>query len=220
MKQAVNLLLFGPSGTGKTPLATGVAYALLEQGIRVKYVSAVNLVQQLQVARNELPLPEALTRLDRYAVLILDDIGDVRQSEQEAHVLFELIAHRYETGSLVAKASGKKPPWQGGITPEKICHPTEQGNCRQPDRIVDAEYPAHPNQVWAGDITYLRTQAGWMYLAIVMDLHSRKMIGWAMDKRMTTALVERAMQMTITLRNPGKGLIFHSDRGSQYTSKR
>lgn len=59
-----------------------------------------------------------------------------------------------------------------------------------------------------------------MYLAIVMDLHSRKIIGWAMDKRMTTALVERAMQMAITLRNPEKGLIFHSDRGSQYTSKR
>lgn len=57
-------------------------------------------------------------------------------------------------------------------------------------------------------------------LAIVMDLHSRKIIGWAMDKRMTTALIERAMQMAITLRNSGKGLIFHSDRGSQYTSKR
>ncbi len=59
-----------------------------------------------------------------------------------------------------------------------------------------------------------------MYLAIVMDLPSRKIIGWAMDKRMTTALVERAMQMAITLRTPGKGLIVHSDRGSRHTRKR
>lgn len=89
------------------------------------------------------------------------------------------------------------------------------------DNLINQDFnPAQPNQVWAGDITYLRTHEGWMYLAIVMDLHSRKIIGWAMDKRMTTALIERAMQMAITLRNPGKGLIFHSDRGSQYTSKR
>ena len=58
-----------------------------------------------------------------------------------------------------------------------------------------------------------------MYLAIVMDLYSRKIIGWAMDKRMTTPLVARAMQMAMHLRRPAKGLIFHSDRGSQYTSQ-
>ena len=69
-------------------------------------------------------------------------------------------------------------------------------------------------------MTYLWTHEGWMYLAVVMDLYSRKIVGWAMDKRMTLDLVERAMQMAITLRKPGKGLLFHSDQGSQYTSKR
>lgn len=89
------------------------------------------------------------------------------------------------------------------------------------DNQINQDFnPDYPNQVWAGDMTYLRTHQGWLYLAIVMDLYSRKIIGWAMDKRMTTDLVARAMQMAITLRKPMQGLIFHSDRGSQYTSKR
>ena len=89
------------------------------------------------------------------------------------------------------------------------------------DNLINQDFnPENPNQVWAGDVTYLRTHEGWMYLAIVMDLYSRKIIGWAMSKRMTVDLVERAMQMAIALRAPDEGLIFHSDRGSQYTSKR
>jgi len=89
------------------------------------------------------------------------------------------------------------------------------------DNLINQDFnPEKPNQVWAGDVTYLRTHEGWMYLAIVMDLYSRRIIGWAMSKRMTVDLVQRAMQMAINLRSPDKGLIFHSDRGSQYTSKR
>ena len=89
------------------------------------------------------------------------------------------------------------------------------------DNLLNQDFnPAQANQAWAGDVTYLWTHEGWMYLAVVMDLYSRKIVGWAMDKRMTLDLVERAMQMAITLRKPGKGLLFHSDQGSQYTSKR
>lgn len=88
------------------------------------------------------------------------------------------------------------------------------------DNLINQDFnPKKPNQIWAGDVTYLRTYEGWMYLAIVMDLYSRRIVGWAIDKRMTVDLVSRAMQMAINLRAPGKGLIFHSDRGSQYTSK-
>jgi putative transposase len=75
------------------------------------------------------------------------------------------------------------------------------------------------NQVWAGDVTYLKTGEGWMYLAIVMDLYSRRIVGWRIDKRMTTDLVSNAMIKAYNLRQPPKGLVFHSDRGSQYTSK-
>ena len=80
--------------------------------------------------------------------------------------------------------------------------------------------PTGPNQIWAGDVTFLRTAEGWMYLAVVMDLFSRRIVGWHIDKHMTTELVCKAMMKAYHLRQPSEGLVFHSDRGSQYTSKR
>jgi len=80
--------------------------------------------------------------------------------------------------------------------------------------------PVGKDEVWAGDVTYLRTAEGWMYLAIVMDLYSRRIVGWHIDKRMTTDLISKALVKAYNLRQPPKGLVFHSDRGSQYTSKR
>lgn len=75
------------------------------------------------------------------------------------------------------------------------------------------------NACWAGDITYVRTWEGWMYLATVIDLASRLVVGWAMADHMRAELVCDALQMAIAQRQPEPGLIFHSDRGSQYTSK-
>lgn len=88
------------------------------------------------------------------------------------------------------------------------------------DNLLNQNFnPVAPNQVWAGDVTYLKTGEGWMYLAIVMDLYSRRVIGWHIDRRMTTDLVSKALIKAHNLRQPGKGLVFHSDRGSQYTSR-
>lgn len=89
------------------------------------------------------------------------------------------------------------------------------------DNLLNQNFnPVAPNEVWAGDVTYLKTGEGWMYLAIVMDLYSRRIVGWHIDKRMTTDLVEKALTKVFNLRQPKKGLVFHSDRGSQYTSRR
>lgn len=79
--------------------------------------------------------------------------------------------------------------------------------------------PVCVNEVWAGDVTYLKTGEGWVYLAIVMDLYSRRIVGWHIDIRMTTDLVSKALIKAYNLRQPPKGVVFHSDRGSQYTSK-
>jgi len=73
-------------------------------------------------------------------------------------------------------------------------------------------------RVWTTDIRYIWTLQGWVYLAVVIDLYSRRVVGWHLDRRMGTALVSRAFMMAINLRNPPKGLLHHSDRGSQYAS--
>jgi putative transposase len=75
-----------------------------------------------------------------------------------------------------------------------------------------------PNKAWVMDITYLATSEGWLYLAIVLDLYSRMVVGWSIGKRMTKELVINALETAIKKRNPGPGLICHSDRGSQYCS--
>jgi transposase InsO family protein len=79
---------------------------------------------------------------------------------------------------------------------------------------------AHPNQVWVSDITFIKTHAGWYYLCVIIDLFSRKVIGWSFEKRITAGLVLRAFRRAWLSRKPPKdwSLIFHSDRGSQYCS--
>lgn len=78
--------------------------------------------------------------------------------------------------------------------------------------------PQDINRVWTTDISYLWTRKGWVYLAVVIDLHSRRVVGWHVDKIMTTSLVSRALMMAVNLRNPPRGLLHHSDRGCQYAS--
>jgi len=111
VNQAENVLLFGASGVGKTHLACGIGYALIEQGIRVKFTTATNIVQTLQRAKEELELGIVLTRLDKFAVLIIDDMGYVKKSSEETQVLFELIAHRYETGSMIITSNQPFSAW-------------------------------------------------------------------------------------------------------------
>jgi len=77
---------------------------------------------------------------------------------------------------------------------------------------------SEPNAVWAGDLTYLPTKEGWLYLAVLIDLYSRRVVGWAMDERITTALPLAALEMACKGRRPAPGLVHHSDRGSQYAS--
>jgi putative transposase len=87
-----------------------------------------------------------------------------------------------------------------------------------PDRLRRDFTADRPNQKWVADITYIPTREGWLYLAVVMDLFSRRIVGWSMQQRMTDDLVIQALRMAVAGRHLPEGLIHHSDRGGQYTS--
>jgi len=88
------------------------------------------------------------------------------------------------------------------------------------ENLLGRDFTAEaPNQKWVADITYIPTKLGWLYLAVVMDLFSRRIVGWAMDENIDSKLVQSAMKMAIQHRDPDKGLIHHSDRGVQYAAQ-
>lgn len=87
-----------------------------------------------------------------------------------------------------------------------------------PNRLERDFVAKRPNQIWAGDVTYLPTREGWLYLAVLLDLHSRRVVGWAMSERNDDALTLSALQMAVDQRRPAVGLIHHSDRGATYAS--
>lgn len=118
LNNGANLLLFGPPGGGKSHLSAAIGLALVENGWRVLFTRTTDLVQRLQVARRELALETAIAKLDRYDLLILDDISYVTKDQAETSVLFELIAARYERRSLLITANQPFGEW-GRIFPEQ-----------------------------------------------------------------------------------------------------
>ncbi len=90
---------------------------------------------------------------------------------------------------------------------------------RVAENVLNRDFTTdRPNQAWVGDITYLPTEAGWVYLAVLMDLFSRKVVGWSLQPHMETELCLTALRQAVATRRPAAGMVHHTDRGSQYTS--
>ena len=87
-----------------------------------------------------------------------------------------------------------------------------------PNRLAQAPAPTGPNQVWVSDLTYVATQEGWLYVAVILDLWSRRVVGWSAGPSLQACLVLAALHMALRQRQPPKGLLHHSDRGVQYAS--
>lgn len=119
VKKAHNLIIFGPSGVGKTHLAAAIAHRLIEQGVRCRFFQTTALVQMLQMARKDYKLPDVIAKLARIPLLILDDIGYVKKNDAETSVLFELIADRYETNSLIITSNQPFGEWDQ-IFPDNV----------------------------------------------------------------------------------------------------
>jgi DNA replication protein DnaC len=118
LETGANVIAIGNSGAGKTHLLCSVGHALIEAGYRVLYTRTTDLVQKLQAARRDLALESALAKLDKYDLLILDDIAYAQKDQAETSVLFELIARRYETRSLAIAANQPFSAWDR-IFPDK-----------------------------------------------------------------------------------------------------
>lgn len=119
------------------------------------------------------------------------------------------VARLMRLDGLVAKKTRRRKPQTTQRDPQAT---------PAPNRLhQDFSAPA-PDRKWAGDITYIDTAEGWLYLAVILDLYSRRVVGWAMDEHMQASLVQQAWQMAVSQRDPSAELLHHSDQGSQYTS--
>jgi putative transposase len=122
---------------------------------------------------------------------------------------------RRRTRTLMQQAGvqvRRRRPWRPRTTDSQHPFPVAPNHLKRQFTVEE------PNRVWASDLTYIPTQEGWLYLALVVDLFSRKVVGWALATTLEPSLVEAALQMAIGRRHPLPGLLHHSDRGSQYAS--
>jgi DNA replication protein DnaC len=111
LNKGANILLFGPSGSGKSHLAAALGHALVENGYRVLFTRTTEMVQRLQTARQALSLDSAIDKFDKFHLIILDDLGYVHRDQAETSVLFELIAARYERRSLLVTSNRPFGEW-------------------------------------------------------------------------------------------------------------
>lgn len=107
------------------------------------------------------------------------------------------------------------------LQPKRFTPQTSDGRADRPspNLLLDQPLPQTPDRVWAGDITCIPTAKGWLYLAVIIDLCSRRIVGWSLAGHMRAGLVSDALRQALEWRRPARGLIFHSDRGSQYGSR-
>jgi len=119
------------------------------------------------------------------------------------------IAWLMQANGIVGKAPRRRRP----VTTQKV-----EGALAAPNLLAQDFIASKPNEKWLADITYIDTAEGWLYLALVMDLFSRSIVGWSMADHMEAVLVENALKMALARRLPASGLLHHSDQGSQYTS--
>jgi putative transposase len=120
---------------------------------------------------------------------------------------------RYKARRLMRQAAVtvRRPPPHHPVTTD-----SRHGYAVAPNVLARQFAVEQPNQVWVGDITYVWTAEGWLYVAVLLDLYARKVVGWAMSSHVDAALVQEALRMALGRRRPSAGLMHHSDRGSQY----
>ena len=163
--------------------------------------------------------------IDYYHQELLEAVRDIAKATWDSYGSRRMKKALNALNYPVSRNKARKLMKEAGVQVKhrKKYKVTTNSNHKQPvfDNVVDRKFDIdQPDQVYVGDITYLWTQEGWLYLAVVIDLYSRKVVGWSMGSRMTAQLVCDALTMALFRRHFPRETIIHSDRGSQYCSKR
>jgi len=155
---------------------------------------------------------------------LMTRIREIHQASDATYGMPRIHAELHEAGQRVGHNRIARLMKEGGlrgVSRRRGYVVTTERDQRQrpaPDLVKRAFVANNPNQLWVADMTYIPTWAGFLYLAVVIDVYSRRVVGWAFGGRMTADLVITALNMALTLRKPEGGVIHHSDQGSQYTS--
>ena len=155
---------------------------------------------------------------------MIEWVQDIAKSSKNTYGSRRMKKALNALGYPVSRNKAKKLMAEAGLKAKQVkkYKVTTNSNHKQPvfENLLNREFDvARPDQVYAADVTYIWTQEGWLYLAVVIDLFSRKVVGWSMSSRMKARLVCDALPMALWRRCPDAGLVHHSDRGSQYASK-
>ena len=186
------------------------------------------LCEVMQVSRSGFYAYEqrqAHTALDRVELELLARVKAIAAETRQSYGSRRMAKQLQEEGFAVGRAKARRLMKEAGVS-------VRRPSIRRPmttdsrhgygvaDNVLARQFDvAKPNQAWAGDITYIWTAEGWLYVSVLLDVYSRKVVGWAMSSSIDTALVQQALQMALGRRRPAAGLVHHSDRGSQYASQ-
>jgi transposase InsO family protein len=155
---------------------------------------------------------------------LLGDIQRIHAHHRERYGAPRIHAELRAEGQTVSRKRIERVMRQHGIRARaprryRVCTTDSKHSLPVAPNLLDRNFVAkRPNQAWLADITYIATGEGWLYLAVILDLFTRKVVGWAMRDHMRTELTIAALTMAIQRRRPGAGLVHHSDRGSQYAA--
>jgi putative transposase len=162
--------------------------------------------------------------IDAQQVALVARVKAIALQTRHSYGSRRLAKQLQEEGFHVGRAKARRLMKEAGVT---VQHPkrrapmttdSRHGYAVAPNLLARQFDVSAPDQVWAGDITYIWTAEGWLYLAVLLDLYSRKVVGWATSNHIDTTLVQDALQLALGRRQPCAGLLHHSDRGSQYAS--
>ena len=164
----------------------------------------------------------ATPRIDRAEVVLLARVKAIHAETGQSYGSRRMAKQLQAEGYAVGRDKARRLMRDAGVVVRRrtrrgpVTTDSQHGYAVAPNLLARQFDVDKPDQVWAGDITYVWTAEGWLYVAVLLDLYARKVVGWAMSHRIDSVLVQTALRMALGRRGPVRGLLHHSDRGSQY----